>query len=317
MVASPVPLFDTCPAARAGRPGAVVATDGLVLAVEHFIADRGADNLARTVLFAHGFGQTRHAWSDTAASIARDGFHCITADGRGHGDSGWLPGGAYDLDQFIDDARTVARTSGARPVWVGASMGGLLGLLAQGEAPERLFEALVLVDVTPSWETPGIERIMRFMRAHPDGFASVAEAQDAVATYLPHRAGAKSPERLRKLLVAMPNGRLRWHWDPKLLDTVAQDSVHWRGRLMDAARKLELPVLLVSGGRSDLVSGRTIGEFLELVPHAEHESIADATHMVVGDANDRFTATIRRYLHSLGSAAAGGAPAPSAAPSRG
>jgi pimeloyl-ACP methyl ester carboxylesterase len=301
----------------ARRVDHVVAPDGLVLTVEHFGARGCEDAAPRTVMFAHGFGQTRHAWSDTAASIAGDGFHCIAADGRGHGDSGWLPGGAYALDQFVADVHALAASSTTRPVWVGASMGGLLGLLAQGEARERLFEALVLVDVTPSWETPGIERIMRFMRAHPDGFASIVEAQDAVATYLPHRASAKSPERLKKLLVAMPNGRLRWHWDPKLLDTVAQDSVRWRGRLMDAARKLALPVLLVSGGRSDLVSERTIGEFLELVPHAGHESIADATHMVVGDANDRFTATIRRYLQSLDSAAAGGASAPTAAHCRG
>ena len=274
----------------AERLAVVPAPDGVTLCVAH----RGEGG--RPVVFAHGFGQTRHAWDATARRFAACGFHTACIDGRGHGDSGWSRDGRYALDAFVDDARCVARTVPARPVWVGASMGGLLGLLAQGESETRLFEALVLVDVTPSWEAAGVERIIAFMRAHPDGFASLAEAQAEVAAYLPHRASAKSPGRLVKLLVPMPNGRFRWHWDPRLLDTVAADASRWRGRLLDAARRLTLPVLLVSGGRSDLVSARTIAEFLELVPHAEHESITDATHMVVGDANDRFTDTILEYI---------------------
>ena len=42
------------------------ANDGVALAVEHFGA---AD--APTLLFAHGFGQTRHAWSETANALAQ------------------------------------------------------------------------------------------------------------------------------------------------------------------------------------------------------------------------------------------------------
>ncbi len=69
--------------------------------------------------------------------------------------------------------------------------------------------------------------------------------------------------------------------------------------LTQAARELRLPVLLISGGRSDVVSDHTIAEFQTLVPHAEHERIDDATHMVVGDANDRFVDTISRYLRRM------------------
>lgn len=291
-----------CPALAPapGRTASLEAADGVPLSLEHH-----GEGAPRAVVFAHGFGQTRHAWSDTAVAIAAEGYHCVAADGRGHGDSGWLAGGEYAIDQFVDDARRIARAVPARPVWVGASMGGLLGLLAQGESDAPLFDALVLVDVTPRWETAGVERIMAFMRAHPEGFDSLAHAQAEVAAYLPHRASAKSPDRLRKLLVAMPNGRLRWHWDPSLLDTVARDSVRWQSRLEAAARRLSLPVLLVSGGRSDLVSARTIDEFLALVPHARHASIEDATHMVVGDSNERFTTTILDYLTDLRGQASG------------
>jgi len=283
-------------------PHFVPGHEGLALRCDRYRPLETASGPRAPVYFAHGFGQTRHAWGSTATTLATLGHPCVTLDGRGHGESGWLDSEPYALDQFVGDVRAVVSREPRPPVWVGASMGGLVGMLAQGETEARLFDSLVLVDVTPSWEPAGVERIMSFMRAHPEGFASVAEAQQAVVSYLPHRASAKSPERLRKLLVKLPNGRLRWHWDPRLLE-VARDAPNWGTRLQVAAARLHVPVLLVSGGRSDVISERTIAEFLKLVPHAEHRSIPDATHMVAGDANDRFTTVIAEYLHRHDTAA--------------
>ncbi|HET7844434.1 MAG TPA: alpha/beta hydrolase, partial [Xanthomonadales bacterium] len=195
----------------------------------------------------------------------------------------------------------LAAHAASLPVWVGASMGGLVGLIAQAESRTPLFSTLVLVDITPRWEAKGVDRILSFLGAHPEGFASLAEAQRAIDAYLPHRAArGRSPERLAKLLVRHADGRFRWHWDPALLATVAPEAPTWTERLTRAARKLDIPVLLVSGGRSDVVSDATIAEFLALVPHAEHRRLDDATHMVVGDENDRFTATISAYLERTG-----------------
>lgn len=270
-----------------------LARDGLALAVEHF----GAPG-PHPLVFAHGFGQSRLAWTSAAEQLAREGFHCLALDGRGHGDSAWQTADAYELGRFVDDATDLAAGLPCKPIWIGASMGGLIGMMAEAAQP-GLFEALVLVDVTPRWESAGVNRILDFMRAYPEGFASVEEASAAVASYLPHRAQRNDPGRLQKMLVPMANGRLRWHWDPRLLDTVADGGERYVAGLTAAASALRLPVLLVSGGRSDVVSDHTIDEFRKLVPHADHERIADATHMVVGDANDRFVDTIARYLRRL------------------
>jgi len=282
------------PAAAGGR---LSADDGVALAFERFgpAADPG-------LVFAHGFGQTRHAWNGTAKALAGEGWHCLTVDSRGHGDSGWKADGHYDFPQLVDDLVLLARHAAQAPapglpILIGASMGGLLGLVAQ--AAHAPFRALVLVDITPRWENAGVERILAFMRAHPDGFGSVEEAADAIARYLPHRAERKSPERLRQLLVARADGRLRWHWDPRMLDRIAADSEQQQAHLLEAARNIRVPTLLISGARSDIVSAATIEEFLTCVPHAEHVSVAHASHMVVGDRNDEFTDAVRQFIEPL------------------
>ena len=45
----------------------------------------------KPVIFLHGGGQTRHAWTKTAAALADRGWEVVTVDLRGHGDSGWSP----------------------------------------------------------------------------------------------------------------------------------------------------------------------------------------------------------------------------------
>ncbi|HEV7489821.1 MAG TPA: alpha/beta hydrolase [Rhodanobacteraceae bacterium] len=267
--------------------------DGVSLAVENRgIPDRPG------IVFAHGFGQTRRAWAGSAATLVDRGYFSVTFDARGHGDSGWRTDKPYDWEQMRDDLVAVTGTFPSPPVLVGASMGGLVGLAAEGlDGP--LFRALVLVDVTPRWEPRGVNRILNFMRAHPHGFDSLDEAAEAIAAYLPHRGARKSPQRLRALLEDHGDGRLRWHWDPRLIDELARGSESQQPLLLEAARRIRIPTLLVSGGASDVVSPATIDEFLSLVPHARHVVVSDATHMVAGDDNIVFTEHVVQFLDTL------------------
>jgi pimeloyl-ACP methyl ester carboxylesterase len=269
-------------------------SDGLSLAVEA----RGPDH-GLPVVFAHGFGQSRHAWTRAAQSLADRGWRTVTFDARGHGDSDRVEDGRYELAQFVDDLLAVALSLDAPPVLVGASMGGLLGLVAAGETRPDPFRALVLVDITPRWETAGVERMLGFMRAHPQGFASLDEAAEEVAAYLPQRRRRKDRYELAQLLRRGADGRLRWHWDPAMLDTVAREGERHQQRLLNAARNIDVPTLLVSGGRSDIVSDATIKEFLDAVPHATHVQIPHAAHTLAGDDNAAFTAAIEPFLNTL------------------
>jgi pimeloyl-ACP methyl ester carboxylesterase len=69
-----------------------------------------------------------------------------------------------------------------------------------------------------------------------------------------------------------------------------------RTELGEAASQLALPVHLIRGGSSDLVSPEAVAHFRALVPHAAYSDIADATHMVVGDQNDAFGDAILDFL---------------------
>ena len=283
---------DNMPAATA--TGQRFQTADLSLAVEvHHPAG------SPTLLFAHGLGQTRHAWNKTVGALAAHGCRCVTFDSRGHGESDRAIGGNYQMAQLVDDLLRLAVVQPQPPILVGASMGGLLGLMVAGESRPSPFRALVLVDITPRWETAGVARMLAFMQAHPDGFADYAEAAGQIAGYLPQRRETKTEEQLRPLLRRGTDGRLRWHWDPALLVAVTEQGERHQPRLLAAAARVEVPVLLLSGARSDVVSNATVAEFMRLVPHGRHVQLADATHMLAGDANDAFTQEILQFVQSL------------------
>ncbi len=264
------------------------------------------------VLLLHGGGQTRQAWSHVAGLMAGRGLSPIAVDQRGHGDSEWIAGGGYSFFDFGADAGALADAiavqAGAKPIAVGASLGGIASLLAQGEADR--FAALILVDVTPSLNEDGVARVHRFMTDRlADGFASLEDAAEAVAAYLPNRRPSGSSKGLAKNLRRSADGRFRWHWDPAFIDgpnSVAMRRDAARTAMIAAAQALTIPTLLVRGGRSDMVTSAEIDEFRALVPAAEFVDIAGAGHMVAGDRNDVFGDAILDFLARHGFATPAG-----------
>nr|WP_246189328.1 alpha/beta hydrolase [Pseudoxanthomonas kalamensis] len=276
----------------------MTGAEGLSLAVSRFDTPAALQS-GPALLFAHGFGQTRHAWQRSAQQLARLGYPGLTYDARGHGGSGCNPAGlAYAGEQFTDDLIVLAGEQPQPPVLVGASMGGLFGLLAEARWP-GLFRAMVLVDITPRWEAAGLERILAFITAFPQGFDSLEHASEVIAAYLPQRRTRKSAEELREILRQNAEGRWNWHWDPRLVDDLVRDCARHQDDIAEAAHTIRCPLLLISGGRSDLGSARTVEEFRTLAPHAQHAHLPDATHMLAGDDNDSFTSTVRDYLAGL------------------
>ena len=266
--------------------------DGLRLAVERFGEGE------RAVVFAHGGGQTRHAWDATARAVAARGWSAYTYDLRGHGESDFAPDGKYTIDGFAQDVAAVAELVGRPAVFVGASLGGNAGLLhvgGRGGDGGGTARGLVLVDIGVRSRDAGVERIVGFMQKHVDGFASLEAAAAAVAEYTPERARGARLEGLRKNLRLAEDGRYRWHWDPALLANVDRDQLAKSARVEAALRALRVPFAVVHGGRSDVLDRATAEETARL-GRGSVISVGDAAHMVAGDANDVFTQALLGFL---------------------
>jgi len=259
------------------------------------IADAYGDPSAPPVLLLHGGGQTRHAWGATAGNLAAAGFYAVTLDHRGHGESAWSPDGNYEITTFAADILEVATALPARPALVGASLGGIASLICEHDHP--LATAVVLVDITPKMAPEGVQKIVGFMNAFPEGFATIDDAADAISAYLPHRPRPRDTSGLAKNLRLGEDRRWRWHWDPRFLSGPSRSGrEQYPQRMNAAARALRVPTLLVRGRMSEIVSEEGVREFLEMVPHAEYVDVEDASHMVAGDRNDLFCDAVIDFL---------------------
>lgn len=249
------------------------------------------------VVFLHGGGQTRHAWGGAATRLAAAGWHAISVDLRGHGDSAWTE--QYQRTDFGGDIVEIVKQLGSRPMLVGASLGGNSALYAVDMHNGELCSALVLVDIAPRTNPAGVARIINFMRDGAGGFATIDDAADAVAAYLRERNRPKDVSGLRKNLRQKADGRWYWHWDPRFLDRSAEGRERDAIALEAAASRLTIPTLMVRGGKSDVLTEDGIEAFKALVPHSQFADIAGAGHMVAGDKNDAFTDAILAFAATL------------------
>ena len=266
--------------------------DSLTLVGEEW--NRDADPGRPAILMLHGGGQNRFSWKNTGQALADHGFHVVALDARGHGDSDRAPGAEYTVDAFARDVAAVLDQIGRPVVLIGASMGGLTGIAAARRAGPEIITKLVLVDVVPRFESEGTARIRDFMGRHVHGFESLEHAADAIAAYLPHRRRDRNLDGLTKNL-RHRDGRWHWHWDPAFVTSNDHRFVDIDELEKDAV-ELQIPILLIRGRLSDVVSPEGVADFLAKVPRAEFVELSDAGHTAAGDDNDAFTDAVVAFV---------------------
>jgi pimeloyl-ACP methyl ester carboxylesterase len=266
------------------------------------VADRLGDPQTPAVVFLHGGGQTRRAWGKAAAAVAERGWQAVTVDLRGHGESDWSEDGDYRLVSFAGDVQELLRHLPPQPVLVGASLGGFTTMLLAGEISPGIARAVVLVDIVPNMDPSGATRIHNFMADRmKSGFESLDEVADAIAEYNPHRPRPTDLDGLRTNL-RRRGDRWYWHWDPKFISNTASlppTEVADVDRLNAAVAAIlanDVPMLLVRGQMSDLVSQERADEFLARFTQVEFVDVRGAGHMVAGDRNDVFADAVLDFL---------------------
>lgn len=209
------------------------------------------------------------------------GVRLIRMDYRGRGRSDHSGAATYTVPQEGKDALALLDHLGIeRAAVLGTSRGGLIGMLLAAVAHDRLL-GLCLNDVGPVIERSGLERIFDYVGRNP-----AARTHAALAERLPQAmTGFANVPEGRWLADAQrhydetPDG-LRIRYDPALreaflsaFDGAAPDL--WP--LWDATAGL--PVALIRGANSDLLSPEVAAEMVRRRPDTIIAAVPDRAHV--------------------------------------
>ncbi|MFQ5515838.1 MAG: alpha/beta fold hydrolase [Myxococcota bacterium] len=253
------------------------------------------------VLCLHGGGQTAYMYEELGAALA-DRYHVLAIDLPHHGDSDPLD--EYGPRTYSETLPPVFAAFGlGTAVLVGASMGGLTSIFLGAGRPD-LVRAVVLIDVGHRLEEEGVRKILAFLSAH-ESFASLEEAADVIAGYLPFRRRPPDPGRLTRNMRQRPDGRWEWKHGLQIRMGGPEGEArmrNWRETFSGAeaaAGKLRCPVLVLRGARSDVLSDEGAEAITALIPGARLELIEEAGHLAAGDNPHSTLALISSFLEEL------------------
>ena len=205
----------------------------------------------------------------------------IRMDYRGRGASQWTGAASYTVPQEGKDALELLDHLGLpKAAILGTSRGGLIGLLLAAVAHDRLL-GLCLNDVGPEIHRPGLERIFDYVGRNP-----AAKTHADLAARLPRNMpGFANVPQSRWLDEAVkhytqtPDG-LQITYDPALREAFlagfkAPAGDAWP--LFDACA--DLPVALIRGENSDLLSMATVAEMQRRRPDMIFGQVPDRAHI--------------------------------------
>ena len=250
------------------------------------VALQGTDTGA-PVMLSHALGLDHSMWDALAAELGKT-HPVLRYDHRGHGESA-RPAGPYSMDELVDDAARLIREWGRGPVvFIGLSMGGMVGQGLGVRHPD-LVRALVLANTTsrypdaarPVWQ-------QRIAAVEQGGMAAVAQA--VVERYLHEDFRAAHPE----FAQALRQRLLRC--DPKayVACCYAVAGVDWLDRL----GSVRAPTLVLAGAR-DVGATPEMGKAIaDRIPGSQIEVFDDASHLSVAEQPERFTERVLRFIES-------------------
>ena len=257
---------------------------------------------APNVLCLHGGGQTAYMYEELGAALAPK-YHVLAPDLPDHGDSDPIADGPGSRHALAGTLPALYDHFGIAPAAVvGASLGGITAITLGAARPD-LVGAVVLIDIGHRLEEEGVKRIIDFMRAH-ESFASLDDAAAEISRYLPQRKEVR-PESLTRNLRQRADGR--WIWKHGMArrwrDEGEPDEMpDWRDileGLADDAASLQCPVLVLRGGKSDVLSDQGAEEIAEIIPDSRLRTVANAGHLAAGDNPESTVGLVKAFLDEI------------------
>jgi pimeloyl-ACP methyl ester carboxylesterase len=196
----------------------------------------------------------------------------------------------YQIPVYVADITALLHRLAAQGVttidWVGTSMGGLIGMLvaAQAEVPLR---RLVLNDVGPSIEPDALLRIGEYLGKAP-AFDSLEQGTEYLwsisRSFGPHTQDQWAA--LSEPMFRRQGAQWVLHYDPAIAapfkahtaQSAAQAAQEGQALLWQVYETLRLPVLLLRGAQSDLLSEDTARRMSTTGPCATWVDIEGVGH---------------------------------------
>ena len=227
------------------------------------------------------------------------GLRMIRMDYRGRGASQWSGAASYTIAQEARDALELLDHLGLVKVAIlGASRGGLIGMVLAATAKDRLL-GLCLNDVGPELSTAGLLQIADYVGRNPEA-ANFAELAQKMPGLMPGFANVPADRWMAEVTrrFVQTDSGLKINYDPALRGQFAKQSGPptdtWP--LFDALAGL--PVALIRGANSDLLTQGTADKMQRRRPDMIFASVADRAHIPFLDEAESLTA-LRAFLAAL------------------
>jgi 3-oxoadipate enol-lactonase len=268
-----------------GREGTTPSAPALRYSVR---APRNGKAPRHTVVLSHALGCDMTMWDQLANVLSLD-CRVICYDHRGHGGSS-APQGPYTMDELADDAARLLRELDSGPVvWIGLSMGAMVGQELALRHPS-LVAALVVANATSEYTAAAksmwAQRIDKVAR---EGVASIADS--VMERYFGESFRAAHPATVARFRrrVAATNSQ------GYASCCAAVAAINTSARLP----AIRIPVLVIAGAldagtppaQSAEIAQRITGATLHIIEHAAHLSAVEAPA--------EFIALTSQFLQSL------------------
>ncbi|PID36894.1 MAG: alpha/beta hydrolase [Rhodobacterales bacterium] len=229
----------------------------------------------------HGLVRTGRDFDELAAALSEKYF-VLCPDTIGRGLSSWSsdPEAEYTLEYYAGIATDLMDYYGLERVgWIGTSMGAMIGMrLASGPHADRL-DWLIINDIGPEVPDAALRRIVAYASEGPV-FQSVTEAEKWFrAAYVPfgENSDAFWTRMTRTSLRRRGDGLFTTHYDPALIAALPMPLAIGAGP-WERWEKIDLPVHLIYGADSDLISAEVVARMAGSGPKPGVTCVAATGH---------------------------------------
>jgi cobalt-zinc-cadmium efflux system protein len=237
----------------------------------------------RVLLCVHGLTRRGSDFKTLAQAMCQD-YYVVCPDVVGRGDSDRLANPMqYAVPQYVADMIALVKQLGVSQVnWFGTSMGGLIGMV-YAAMPNSPISKLLINDVGPRIEPEAIARLGSYV-GQPFSFANRAHALEKLNTICA-TFGDHTPEEWEVYngpMLVQREGQWVMHYDPDIavpfasvnpIMAKAGEMAMWH-----AFKQIHIPILIVRGGNSDLLSAATVAEMCKSNPYARSIEIPNVGH---------------------------------------